>query len=281
MPQTAPNPGVLGVSGVRTRCSYGRAASPTVTTMHAWVDGSLLPDPHARAVRVTDHGLTVGDGVFETLKVVDGRPFALGPHLDRLERSATGLGLDAPDRDEVLAGVRAVLDAAPLSLGRLRITVTGGPAPMGSGRGGEGQTITVVADEMPPAAPSSAIVTVPWPRNERGATAGLKTTSYAENVVALAHARSQGADEAVFANTVGELCEGTGSNIFYVVDGELRTPTLASGCLAGVTRALVLRLGMPELDDFLGRSLSLVPWGTESAHLDLDALVADLLEPRG
>ena len=76
MPQTAPNPGVLGVSGVRTRCSYGRAASPTVTTMHAWVDGSLLPDPHARAVRVTDHGLTVGDGVFETLKVVDGRPFA-------------------------------------------------------------------------------------------------------------------------------------------------------------------------------------------------------------
>jgi branched-chain amino acid aminotransferase len=62
--------------------------------MHAWVDGSLLPDPHARAVRVTDHGLTVGDGVFETLKVVDGRPFALGPHLDRLARSATGLGLD-------------------------------------------------------------------------------------------------------------------------------------------------------------------------------------------
>ena len=257
MPQTAPNPGVIGVSWVRTEspeehpeeCLRPYPVSPTVTPMHAWVDGSLLPDPHARAVRVTDHGLTVGDGVFETLKVVDGRPFALGPHLDRLERSATGLGLDAPDRDEVLAGVRAVLDAAPLPLGRLRITVTGGPAPMGSGRGDEGQTVTVVSDEMPPAAPASAIVTVPWPRNERGATAGLKTTSYAENVVALAHARSQGADEAVFANTVGELCEGTGSNIFYVVDGELRTPTLASGCLAGVTRALVLRwCGGREVD---------------------------------
>ena len=217
--------------------------------MHAWVDGSLLADPHARAVRVTDHGLTVGDGVFETLKVVEGRPFALGPHLERLERSATGLGLDEPDRDAVLAGVRAVLDAAHLPLGRLRITVTGGPAPMGSGRGDEGQTITVVADEMPPAAPSSTIVTVPWPRNERGATAGLKTTSYAENVIALAHAKSQGADEAVLANTVGDLCEGTGSNIFYVVDGELRTPTLASGCLAGVTRALVLQwCGGREVD---------------------------------
>ena len=217
--------------------------------MHAWVDGSLLPDPHARAVRVTDHGLTVGDGVFETLKVVDGRPFALGPHLDRLGRSATGLGLDEPDRDAVLAGVRAVLGAAHLPLGRLRITVTGGPAPMGSGRGDEGQTITVVADAMPPSAASSAVVTVPWPRNERGATAGLKTTSYAENVIALAHAKSQGADEAVFANTVGDLCEGTGSNIFYAVDGELRTPTLASGCLAGVTRALVLQwCGGREVD---------------------------------
>ncbi len=253
MPQTAPNPGVLGVSRVRTQCPESaqrlRPPGPTVTLMHAWVDGSLLPDPHVKAVRVTDHGLTVGDGVFETLKVVDGRPFALGPHLDRLARSATGLGLDEPDRDAVLAGVRAVLDAAHLSLGRLRITVTGGPAPMGSGRGDAGQTITVVADEMPPAATRSAVVTVPWPRNERGATAGLKTTSYAENVIALAHAKSQGADEAVFANTVGDLCEGTGSNVFYVVGGELRTPTLASGCLAGVTRALVLDwYGAREVD---------------------------------
>ncbi len=98
MPQTAPNPGVLGVSWVRTEspeqhpeeCLRPCPASPTVTPMHAWVDGSLLPDPHARAVRVTDHGLTVGDGVFETLKVVDGRPFALGPHLDRLGAGAHG-----------------------------------------------------------------------------------------------------------------------------------------------------------------------------------------------
>ena len=91
--------------------------------MHAWVDGSLLPDPHARAVRVTDHGLTVGDGVFETLKVVDGRPFALGPHLDRLERSATGLGLDAPDRDEVLA------EAPSAEAGMFRVPPVLGEAP--------------------------------------------------------------------------------------------------------------------------------------------------------
>lgn len=78
----------------------------------------------------------------------------------------------------------------------------------------------------------------------------MKTTSYAENVVALARAAELGATEAVFANTVGSLCEGTGSNVFYVLDGELRTPSLASGCLAGITRALVLEwYGAREVDE--------------------------------
>ena len=83
-------------------------------------------------------------------------------------------------------------------------------------------------------------MTVPWPRNERGALAGLKTTSYAENVVALAYAKHRGGTEALFANTVGDLCEGTGSNVFLVRDGEVVTPPLSSGCLAGVTRALLM-----------------------------------------
>ena len=97
---------------------------------------------------------------------------------------------------------------------------------------------------------TTRVATVPWPRNERGALAGLKTTSYAENVVALAAAHERGATEAMFANLAGHLCEGTGSNVFYVVDGELRTPTLASGCLAGVTRALVLEwFGGVEVDE--------------------------------
>jgi branched-chain amino acid aminotransferase len=93
---------------------------------------------------------------------------------------------------------------------------------------------------LEPYAGAPRVVTVPWTRNERGPVAGLKTTSYAENVVALAWARERGAQEAVFANTAGNLCEGTGSNVFYVVDGELRTPSLASGCLAGITRGLLL-----------------------------------------
>ena len=218
--------------------------------MKAWVDGQLLADADAPAVRVTDHGLTVGDGVFEAVKVVEGRPFALTRHLERLARSAAGLGLPEPDLDAVRRGVGAVLEVEELPLGRLRITFTGGPAPLGSGRGDAAPTLVVVADAMAAQPETTAVVTVPWPRNERGALAGVKTTSYAENVVALARARERGASEAVFANLQGHLCEGTGSNVFYVVDGELRTPTLASGCLAGVTRALLLEwYGGREVDE--------------------------------
>jgi branched-chain amino acid aminotransferase len=87
---------------------------------------------------------------------------------------------------------------------------------------------------------SAALATVPWRRNERSAVAGAKTTSYAENVVALAYAKEHGAEEALFLDTRGHLCEGTGSNVFVVVDGRLITPALSTGCLAGVTRGLVI-----------------------------------------
>lgn len=208
--------------------------------MRVWMNGSLLPDAEQPALSVTDHGFTVGDGVFEAVKVVDGTPFALTRHLTRLGTSAAGLGLPAPDLDRVRSGLAAVLDGFTAPLGRLRITWTAGPAPMGSGRGHGTPTLVVGLTEMEPYPETTAAVLVPWTRNESSAVAGLKTTSYAENVVALAYAAERGAGEAVFANTAGNLCEGTGSNVFYVVDGQVRTPTLASGCLAGVTRALVL-----------------------------------------
>jgi branched-chain amino acid aminotransferase len=208
--------------------------------MRAWVNGSLLDDADAPAVAVHDHGFTVGDGVFEAVKVLDGQPFALTRHLERLVHSARGLGLPEPDLDQIRGAVGDVLAAEPLARGRLRITYTAGPAPLGSGRGSGTPTLVVVAGALPEAADQVRVVSVPWPRNERGAVAGLKTTSYAENVVALAHAAGRGASEAIFPNLAGNLCEGTGSNVFYVVDGELRTPSLASGCLAGITRALLL-----------------------------------------
>jgi branched-chain amino acid aminotransferase len=205
-----------------------------------WVNGALA-DAAEATVSVLDHGMTVGDGVFETVKAVDGRAFALQRHLDRLERSARGLGLPAPDRAEVERGCAAVLEANPVALGRLRITYTGGVAPLGSDRGDAAATLIVALGETPRRPDTAAVVTVPWTRNEHSATAGLKTTSYAENVVALARAHAHGASEALLANTAGMLCEGTGSNVFVVLGGRLLTPPLTSGCLAGITRALVLQ----------------------------------------
>ncbi|MEE1929099.1 aminodeoxychorismate lyase [Streptomyces sp. TRM 70351] len=213
-----------------------------------WLDGKLRDADSAR-VSVFDHGLTVGDGVFETLKAVAGRPFALTRHLERLARSARGLGLPEPDGDEVRRACAAVLEAHPVAFGRLRVTYTGGPSPLGSDRGEAGPTLVVAVGEAVRRPDTTAVVTVPWTRNERGAVTGLKTTSYAENVVALAQARRQAATEALFGNSTGQLCEGTGSNVFVVLDGELHTPPLASGCLAGVTRALVLEwTGAKETD---------------------------------
>ncbi|NDL56236.1 aminotransferase class IV [Phytoactinopolyspora mesophila] len=218
--------------------------------MLIWVNGKLSPASEA-TVSALDHGLTVGDGVFETAKVVDGVPFAMERHFERLERSAVGLGLPAPDRDQVREACAEVLEqfGSP-PLGRIRITYTGGVAPLGSGRGeDDAPTLIVACTAVEPYEPTTTVAVVPWRRNERGATAGLKSTSYAENVIALARAHQLGATEALVADTQDRLCEGTGSNVFVVVDGRLLTPSLATGCLAGITRALVLEWTEAEETD--------------------------------
>jgi branched-chain amino acid aminotransferase len=204
-----------------------------------WVNGELVAEADAR-ISPFDHGLLVGDGVFETMRVYGGVLFAWRRHLDRLVRSAAGLGIGVPDRVMLRGAADAVLAANRLQEARVRITITGGPSPLSSERGDGSATAIVAASALRPWPPTAEVVVVPWPRNERGAVAGLKTTSYAENVRALAYAHEHGASEAIFANTRDELCEATGSNVFVVRDGVVRTPPASAGCLLGVTRALVL-----------------------------------------
>ncbi len=204
--------------------------------------GSLVT-PEEALVSALDHGITVGDGVFETLKVDNGQAFALSRHLRRLERSAAVLGLSLPSNDVIRMAVDEVLMANAATLRgqvRLRITVTGGLGPLGIDRGHRGSTLIVAVMSSTQWPQSAEVVTVPWSRNERSAITGAKTISYAENIVAMSYARERGASEAIFANTQGNLCEGTGSNVFVVVDGVTMTPPLTSGCLAGITRELVL-----------------------------------------
>lgn len=218
----------------------------TALGITSWVDGRLVP-PGTPAISPEDRGL-VGDGVFEAIKVVDGVPFAMTRHLDRLLKSADPLGIEV-DLDAVAAGTDAVVAVESVRARPhwLRITVTGGPAAMGKAEAGRSPTVMVAAAPLPQWGPACDAVIVPWTRNERGALAGLKTVSYIENGIALRWAHSHGADEGIFANTQGNLCEGSGTNVFVVVDGVAVTPPLTAGALDGITRQLLLEW-LPEIE---------------------------------
>ena len=211
-----------------------------------WVNGELRPESNA-GISPFDHGLLTGDGVFETLTTYGGVPFGWTRHVDRLRRSAEALGLPMPDAAALRQAVTATMEANGLPDARVRITLTGGPAPLGSARGDVEPTVLVVVTAPHTFDPTVDVVTVPWPRNQRGALAGLKTISYAENVRALAYAQERSAGEAIFTDLDGHLCEGTGTNVFFVSGGRLCTPALSTGCLDGVTRQIVVEVICPQI----------------------------------
>ena len=196
-----------------------------------------------------DHGLLVGDGVFETLKVTERGAFAVRRHLNRLSRSAAALHLPPPDHGRIREAIDAVIDGRDFPRGKLRITYTGGNGPLGSEAAYGPPTLLAALAPADPAAPITSIVTAPWTRNERGALAGVKSTSYAENVRTLGYAAERQASEAIFLNTAGHVCEGTGTNIFLVFGDTIVTPPLSSGPLAGITRELIMEWSPVEERD--------------------------------
>ncbi len=203
-----------------------------------WVNGRLV-DTSETPIASNDHAVVVGDSVFETMKVIDGTAFALSRHLQRLRHSSDGMAMNPPNEKQTREAVKAVLNADPRA-GKLRITWSSGVGPLSSVRG-EGPGTLIVATETVPVWPlAETIHIIPWRRNEYSAIAGLKTTSYAENVRALLAAQELGCSEALFLNTAGHICEGTSTNIFLVLGHELVTPPLSSGCLSGITRQLLL-----------------------------------------
>ena len=133
-------------------------------------------------VPATDHAVVVGDGVFESLKVTEAGPFAVQRHLNRLSRSAAALALPAPDHARIQAAIGEVLDGREFRHGRLRIVFTAGLGGQLSFHASYGPpTLIVAAEETELLSASTAIVTVPWTCNEKGALSGVKSTSYAEN----------------------------------------------------------------------------------------------------
>ena len=217
--------------------------------LRIWSNGRLYDDPQQATIAGTDHGLVVGDGVFETLKVTERGAFAVRRHLNRLTRSAAALYLPAPDHGQIREAIEAVLDGRGFPRGKLRITYTGGRGPMGSEAPYGPPTLIAALAQADAAAPLASIVTAPWTRNEHGALAGVKSISYAENVRGLRYAAERQANEAIFLNTAGHVCEGTGSNIFLVFGDTIITPPLSSGPLAGITRELIMEWSSVEERD--------------------------------
>ncbi|MES2709828.1 MAG: aminotransferase class IV [Verrucomicrobiota bacterium] len=205
-----------------------------------WWNGRVLPEWDAQAPAISQ-GLLWGRGIFETLGVWDGQPFALTRHLERLRAAAARLKLEIPTDEAWREAIATLLAARQPRTARLRLTVTGGGHPGLSLDSGD-ENILIRLTPYEPVTTPAAVLTVPWRRNEFSALAGLKSTSYAENAIAMAWVRERDATEACFLNTGGDLCEGAASNLFLVKDGAVMTPSIGSGCLPGITRALVIEL---------------------------------------
>jgi branched-chain amino acid aminotransferase len=223
-----------------------------MSDIHAWVGtalGGQLISVDEPAVSVLDHGLLLGDGLFETVLTVGTRAIWLSEHLERLSTSATALELQLPPREVIAAAVTNVLSSAPIAAdarGRLRITVTSGVGPFGFSRGSQPTLIVLWEPLQVPAAPAELTVSEvrrfvadPLPAH--------KHTSWLGNVLAHRRAQAQGFSDALILNDLGNIVETTTANVFGVKAGVVVTPPLRSGCLPGVTRSKVFGLLPAEM----------------------------------
>src|SRR3954471_5048767 len=192
--------------------------------MLASVDGAIGPAEEAR-IPVNDEGLLRGDGAFEAMRLYGGRPFALDDHLARLQRSCAGLRLE-PDFEALRGEITGLLEAAGPVEGVLRVLVTRG-----------GRRVALV-EPLPRHGAVVRVLTVRYAPNR--VLDGLKSLSYAGNMLAKRIAQENGFDDALLVTPHGRVLEGPTSSFFWVRDGELLTPPLEDRILASITRGRVL-----------------------------------------
>lgn len=204
-----------------------------------WLNGGLAPESAAR-IDPRSQGFLCGMGVYDSLLLRGGRPVFLERHLRRLAAGAARLGLAVPDACDITAAVTALTAAHGLSEGRVRITLAAGASP--TVQPADNNIMLITLSPLPPIKASAALTVTPFRRNQHSPLAGIKFTACADSILAQRAALAAGFDEAIFLNTAGDVCEGAFSNIFLVIAGKVLTPALASGCLAGVTREVVLEL---------------------------------------
>lgn len=209
--------------------------------MLCWLDGRILEARDAR-VSPLDAGWRLGDGVFSTLRAVDGVPQQLGRHVARVMRDASALGITGMARDRLAAALRIVAEgnAADHPDLVLRLVVTRGPvapdAPFGAVS--SAPTVAVLATPAPPPSASATVITVEGGRRP----AAIKSTSWAWSAQAIATARASNADTALFVEG-GDVLEAAAANVVVVHDGAAVTPTADGRLLPGTTRELLLAGG--------------------------------------
>jgi branched-chain amino acid aminotransferase len=190
----------------------------------AILDGTVMPASEAR-LPVTDDGLLRGDGVFEVIRIYAGRPFALDEHLERMAGSAANLRLELSPPD-VAADLAALLEEAGAVDAAVRVLVT---------RGGHRLALLEALADLPPTL-ALATVTYAPPR----VMDGIKSLSYAANMLTRRLAIERGADDALLVTPHGRVLEGPTTSFFYVLDGALHTPPLDDHILDSITRRHVL-----------------------------------------
>lgn len=212
-----------------------------------WLDGSFVPSDEAR-VSLSDRGFLFGDGVFETMRAYSRRLFRLDQHLERLARGLEVLGMPLPGpRAEVGTTVERLLELNELQDAYIRLMVWRGE---GAGLDPAGCSISRLAIIARPHVPHPRAlyergmkgVIVSIRQNEWSPLSRIKSFNFLPGVLGTMEAKAKGADEGVFLNSRGFVAEGTISNVFLVSNGRLLTPSLESGALQGITRAVVLEL---------------------------------------
>lgn len=208
--------------------------------MAVWLNGTIVEEG-AAAISPGDRGFTLGDGLFETMAVRNGRILRLDAHRARLEAGARVLELPLPPLD-LEAVAAAVLRANGLSDAALRLTVTRGSGPRGVlPPARPSPTVLLAAAPFPAPVPPAACVTATVTRrNEHSPLSRIKCLNYLDNILARQEAQRRGADDAILLNTAGRVAEATAATLFVVCGGRLLTPPVSDGALPGVLRAAVL-----------------------------------------
>jgi len=230
-----------------TRAAVPRSGS--VQTATIWIDGEWHSRESGR-ISVFDHGLLYGDGVFEGIRCYAGKVFKLQEHLDRLFDCARAVLLEIPfSKAELGAVIEEGVRRSGLEDAYIRPIVTRGVGDLGvDPRNCPRATVIVIVDAIRMWSAERyeqglAVVTAGTPIPHRESLSPrVKSLNYLSHCLAKLEANVAGADEALMLDSSGHVAEGTGQNIFVVKQGELRTPPLYAGILAGITRAVVMQL---------------------------------------